>query len=189
MNNKQILYFSVTVGDKLLIRRDGRKKDELFLVTNLTMSDNGMGEVTLKSANMVHPKKTFITISNGIRIILFILLLLPLSTRAQFIPKKDIPVYSCMFLAGACYGTAEAIIWHDPKPGNEFWSPYVSDGKKKVDAYHLARLGQNAFVIGAVCFSVSDFKKPKFLPIAKKVLLCSISYQVGQCLTYNVIFK
>jgi hypothetical protein len=121
---------------------------------------------------------------------LFIIFLIPLTAKAQFIPKKDIPTYACMFAAGMCYGTAESVIWHTPYPESKFWNPYIRDeNANKIDAYHIARLAQNGFILGAVVLSVNDFKKPKFLPIAKKVLLCSISYQAGQCLTYNVIFK
>lgn len=121
------------------------------------------------------------------KLIILLSLLTCSNVRGQFIQKKDIPAYACLFGAGASYGIAESIIWH-PKSDTHFWNPYV-EGKSKVDAYHLARLSQNAFILGAVVLSINDFKKPKFWDITKKVLLCSISYQAGQVLTYNIILK
>lgn len=109
------------------------------------------------------------------------------NVKAQLIKAHDIPVYSCVFLAGASYGIAESVIWH-PKADTHFWNPYV-EGKSKIDAYHLARLSQNAFMISAVVLSVNDFKKPKFWAITKKVLFCSVAYQAGMTMTYDIILK
>ncbi len=106
--------------------------------------------------------------------------------NAQFIKKTEIPTYSCMFAAGACYGIGESIIWH-PTSTKPFWNPYIENGVNKWDAYHLSRGAERAFLLGAVILSINDFKKPKFFPIAKKVILCSLTWQAGMTLTYSII--
>ncbi len=124
--------------------------------------------------------------------VIAILLLLSITASAQF-TKKDIPVYGCMFAAGAFYGQAEKLIWHNPYPNSTFWNPYKSWEKTdkktiKLDGYHLMRFGQDAAIVGAVVLSVNDFKgKNKFWKITQKALLCSASFWAGQQVTYKLI--
>lgn len=122
--------------------------------------------------------------------ITLIMLLFCSAARAQFIEKKDIAVYACMFGAGAFYGEAEQLIWHNPHPGDKFWDPYRSWETKhtliNADAYHIARAGQYICITAAVIVSVNDFKGPgKFWKISKKILLCSASFQAGMLTTYH----
>ncbi len=123
--------------------------------------------------------------------LIIILLFLTTTAKAQFISKKDVPVYACMFGSGLFYGQAEKLIW---KPvNNQFWNPYMNWQKTngdliKLDGYHLMRLGQFTCITGAVVLSVNDFHgKGKFWQISKKVLLCSASFWIGQEVTYKLI--
>lgn len=121
------------------------------------------------------------------KLIIFFLLLTS-TVRAQFIASKDVPVYALMFAAGAAYGQAEKITWHDPYSRSDYWNPYTEKQYSlNLDGYHTMRLLQYSFTVTAIVVSVNDFKKPKFLSLAKKILFCSASYWMGQQLTYNLI--
>ncbi len=125
------------------------------------------------------------------KLITIILLLSCTVLKAQFIAKKDIPVYCLMAGAGAFYGQAEKLIWKPVK--SDFWNPYsnwqnTNGNLIKLDGYHLMRLGQFTCITGAVVLSVNDFHgKGKFWQIGKKVLLCSASFWIGQTVTYKII--
>lgn len=120
---------------------------------------------------------------------ILICLLISVSLKAQFITAKDIPTYSCMFVSGLAYGQAEKIIWHDPYSRTKYWNPYESYHQypMNMDGYHTMRLIQDAAILGAVCFSINDFKKPKAIAIIKKIAICSVSFYVGQQITYSII--
>lgn len=123
-------------------------------------------------------------------ILLCLCITISVTVKAQFISKADIPVYSCMFVSGLAYGQAEKITWHNPYSRSTYWNPYASDHiyPMNFNGYHMCRLVQDAAILGAICFSVNDFKgKNKGWRIVKKAALCSVSFYVGQTVTYNLI--
>lgn len=128
--------------------------------------------------------------NNFMKIKLMLLIFFPLFSIAQkdstYTFKKQLPVYTCMFFAGASYGAAEALIWHNPYPDSKFFNPYLAwkEGHL-IDGYHTFRLMQYGFTITAVGISLNE--KFRLKDFAKKVLICSVSYWCGQQITWHLI--
>jgi len=102
--------------------------------------------------------------------------------------RRQWPVYASFFGAGLAYGTAEGLIWHTNNSNNAFWNPYKSwRTGVAVDGYHAARaVGIACFMAGAV-LSVNDVKHPFRWGMLKKIAMCSVSYWVGQMITWHTV--
>lgn len=102
--------------------------------------------------------------------------------------KKQWPTYLCFAGAGACYGTAEGLIWHTNNSESSFWNPYKSYRTNKTfDAYHLARAGGIGFFVLGATFSVNDVKHKLCWGMLKKIALSSLFYWAGQQVTWHTV--
>ena len=147
-----------------------------------------------------------------------LLLLLLFTTQAATAQKKwtaisgnDILVYSLMTVSGAADGVNQAIIHHELGRDSQFWD-YAKSWKNKykdfdagdtraafigskgifvgfTDAFHLTRMIDRGFTLGAIAVSASDLKqykkKDRWKVIAKKIVISTLLNRLTFCLTYN----
>ena len=147
-----------------------------------------------------------------------LLLLLLFTTQAAAAQKKwtaisrnDILVYSLMTVSGAADGVNQSIIHHELGRDNQFWD-YAKSWKNKykdfdagdtraafigskgifvgfTDAFHLTRMIDRGFTLGAIAVSASDLKqykkKDRWKVIAKKIVISTLLNRLTFCLTYN----
>jgi hypothetical protein len=147
-----------------------------------------------------------------------LLLLLLFISQASTAQKKwtairgnDILVYSLMTVSGAADGVNQAIIHHELGRGNQFWD-YATSWKNKykdfdagdtraafigskwifvgfTDAFHLTRMIDRGFTLGAISVSASELKqykkKDRWKVIAKKLVISTLLNRLAFCITYD----
>ena len=147
---------------------------------------------------------------------LFLLLLF--ITQAATAQKKwtaisgnDILIYSLMTVSGAADGVNQAIIHHELGRDNQYWD-YSKSWKNKykdfdagdtraafigskwifvgfTDAFHLTRMIDRGFTLGAISFSTGDLKqyekKDRWKVIAKKLVISTLLNRLAFGITYN----
>lgn len=122
---------------------------------------------------------------------MMVAMLLMLHCQAQdslYTFKKQWPTYLCFAGAGACYGTAEGLIWHTNNSNSKFWNPYKSwRGNKTFDGYHLARAGGIGFFVLGATLSINDVKHKFGWGMVKKIAFCSLFYWAGQQVTWHSV--
>lgn len=122
---------------------------------------------------------------------IILLLLVSTSVEGQFFERGQVPTYACMFTAGAAYGYAERLIWHNPHPGSSFYDPYESwehkHGLINADAYHISRAVEHgSFIVGAaLSFGDLKGKKNKALIVLKRATINTACFAIGMATTYR----
>lgn len=148
------------------------------------------------------------------RLLLFFFLINQAATAQKkwtTVTGNDVLIYAFMTISGAADGVNQAIIHHELGRGNQYWD-YSKSWKNKyrnfdagdtraafigskgvfvgfTDAFHLTRMIDRGFTLGAVAISVGDMKqyekKDRWKVVAKKMLISTLLNRLSFCIAYN----